>query len=259
MREARLLGLPLLLLCWLASPAAAGWVIEQVHSSIGPKGRTAFEQTSTVFVSGNKVYARHEPLELVADFSKGELLLLLQEKKLYWRGLISEYVDEVRELVRGPAFQRPPSGEGEKEKRREVKIRVEATGSEETVAGYPAEKYIVYADGKVFQEIWIAPGVGIAAELDVEKLNEFQHEASGGIRGRTADAYRALVKDREYRKLYRKGFPVRIQARLGESILRTEVRRIEKRALDEGLFSPPAGFARVSLARLFDERNAVGR
>ena len=126
------------------------------------------------------------------------------------------------------------------------KVEVKRTGSTVTVAGYEAAGYQVFANGKLDAEVWIAPGIAAAREIDPQKLERMMREMMKAMpqcppRGQMfgADPMWKLMKD---------GYPVRSVDKNGGGVI--EVVKAESRSLGATEFQAPAGFARKTLKEM---------
>ena len=126
------------------------------------------------------------------------------------------------------------------------KVDVKRTGKSITVAGYEASGYQVFTNGKLDSEVWIAPAITAAREIDPQKLERMMKEMMKALphcppRGQMfgADPMWKLMKD---------GYPVRSVDKDGGSVI--EVVKAESRSLGATEFQAPAGFARKTLQEM---------
>ena len=126
------------------------------------------------------------------------------------------------------------------------KVDVKRTGKNITVAGYEASGYQVFTNGKLDSEVWIAPAITAAREIDPQKLERMMKEMMKALphcppRGQMfgADPMWKLMKD---------GYPVRSVDKDGGSVI--EVVKAESRSLGASEFQAPAGFARKTLQEM---------
>ena len=126
------------------------------------------------------------------------------------------------------------------------KVDVKRTGKNITVAGYEASGYQVFTNGKLDSEVWIAPAITAAREIDPQKLERMMKEMMKALphcppRGQMfgADPMWKLMKD---------GYPVRSVDKDGGSVI--EVVKAESRSLGATEFQAPSGFARKTLQEM---------
>jgi hypothetical protein len=109
-----------------------------------------------------------------------------------------------------------------------------------TVAGYDARGYHVFASGKPASEVYVAPAITAAREIDPQKLEQMVGEILKALphcptRGQMVGTDPAW-------KLLKEGYPVRSIGLDNGRI--TEVVKAERRSIGASEFEPPAGFTR---------------
>jgi len=126
------------------------------------------------------------------------------------------------------------------------KVDVKRTGKSLSVAGYDATGYQVFTNGTLDSEVWIAPAITAAREIDPQKLERMMREMMKALpqcppRGQMfgADPMWKLMKD---------GYPVRSVDKDGGHVI--EVVKAESRSLGAAEFQAPAGFARKTLKEM---------
>jgi hypothetical protein len=259
-----------------AGPAAAGWVVEQSVQgtpeaarqqimvqqnriktlSLGPDGRPSHAvildlnaDTITNVDYSRRQYVTATLQEYVqamsgaAQAAAGQMVEARKAMEEALKNVPPEQKKAMEQMLRGQMAQGPPGAADCAEPRREVR----KTGQQATVAGFPAVRYEVLADGQVESEVWMAPGLQVARELDAKKLEQFTTALAkatpvcpGQAAGPTGDPTWKLISE---------GFPVR--TRVGGSGpgggVAVEVVKAESRAVAASEFQPPAGFARKTL------------
>jgi hypothetical protein len=130
---------------------------------------------------------------------------------------------------------------------REPRIEIKKTGQQATIAGYPAVRYDVFADGKLDSELWIAKGITAWRELDQQKLERFGAEMAK-LAGCGPGGQGHPGADPSW-KLAGEGYPVRTVDKSGSGGT-VEVVKAESRAVPAAEFQPPAGFARKTLQEM---------
>jgi len=121
-------------------------------------------------------------------------------------------------------------------------VKLEKTGETERILGYTAEKYIAtHRDTKT--EMWLAEGIGAFAGPGSSSA-----ATPGGRRGSGAPAPQAWE-----RAVAGKGlFPLRVISRdkAGKDTFRMEATRIDKQALPDALFAPPADYEKFDMGAM---------
>lgn len=261
--------------------ASAGWIIDQVTKGGGEGDRQQVmlqtDRMKTVMLGGDGKPA----MAFIVDLNAGTITQVNYEGRDYVTAAVQEYAQimqgaqqivsaqmaramkEMQGTMEGmPPEQRKmmeemmrsrmsqaPSG---REDCREPRIEVKKTGQQATIAGYPAVRYDLLADGKPESELWLTNGITAWREMDPQKLDRFGAEMAklaprcGPARSR----YGAFREDPAW-KLVKEGYPVRIVDRGGSGTM-IEVVKAEQRTVPASEFQPPAGFTRKSLQELME-------
>jgi hypothetical protein len=258
--------------------AAAGWAIEQAVK--GGAGEGVRQQ---IVVQSNRLKAVSlgpdgRPVQaMILDLSNDTLTQVNYPERTYVTATVQEYVQTISHMTQAAAGQRAeamkamqqqlqnlspeqrkqveammrqaPAGGGTApcaERKREIR----RTGQQATVAGYPAIRYEVLADGQLEAELWMAPGLTLARELDLRKLEQFSTAMARVGPGCGPGQSGPPGTDLGW-KLAAEGYPVRtVQKEPGITV---EVVQAESRALPAAEFQPPAGFARRTLRELMGQ------
>lgn len=262
-------------------PAAAGWVVDQAVKGPGEGGRQQIlvqanrMKTVTFGPDGRPAHA------FIVDLNAETLTQVDYGERQYVTASFQEYVQamtgavqaaaghmaearkqmeqalkdlppEQRKMMEQMMRQQMPQGGGPGaggcvEPRREVR----KTGQQATVAGFPAVRWEVLADGKVESEVWVAPSLGVARELDARKLEQFGAAMSkvsacgpGQGAGRGTDPGWKLAAE---------GYPVRTVVP-GADGATVEIVKAESRSVPATEFQPPAGFARKTLREMMGQQ-----
>lgn len=262
-------------------PAAAGWVVDQAVKGPGEGGRQQIlvqanrMKTVTFGPDGRPAHA------FIVDLNAETLTQVDYGERQYVTATFQEYVQamtgavqaaaghmaearkqmeqalkdlppEQRKMMEQMMRQQMPQGAGPGaggcvEPRREVR----KTGQQATVAGFPAVRWEVLADGKVESEVWVAPSLGVARELDARKLEQFGAAMSkvsacgpGQGAGRGTDPGWKLAAE---------GYPVRTVVP-GAGGATVEIVKAESRSVPATEFQPPAGFARKTLREMMGQQ-----
>ena len=288
MRGMRLAVVLLGMLAATTTPASAGWVIDQVMRGGGnDKDRQQLylqaNRLKTVVMEGSaatnavvmdldaqtithidykqRAYTTATAAEYAAmmrqGFEKmgeamGQMQGQMKELEEQLKNLPPEQRRQIEAMMRQAqgAQQRPAGPAVKPEDCVPDKIDVKPTGKNMTVAGYAASGYQIFTNGKLDSEVWIAPGIAAAREIDPQKLERMMREMMKALpqcppRGQMfgADPMWKLMKD---------GYPVRSVDKDGGSVI--EVVKAENRSLGATEFQPPAGFARKTLKELMGGR-----
>ena len=262
------------------TPVSAGWVIDQVMKGGGDdnnRQRLFLQQNrlKTLVMDGANVtsavvmdldaqtitqidykqraYTTATATEYAAlmrqGFEKmGEAMGQMKELEEQLKNLPPEQRRQIEAMMKqAQGAQRPTAQPQSKpEDCTPEKVDVKGTGKSIKVAGYDASGYQVFTNGKLDSEVWIAPAITAAREIDPQKLERMIKEMMKALphcppRGQMfgADPMWKLMKD---------GYPVRSVDKDGGNV--TEVVKAESRSLGATEFQAPAGFARKTLQEM---------
>src|SRR5262245_26841864 len=264
------LGIPII--------ASAGWVIEQIeYANLGAEGTRTLQ-----YISKNRMKTVGDGNTFIIDFAKKLFTATDPENRVYWSGTVDAYIQEVkafqhaandlaREQMVEAMKEMPPDQRKAMEdllqqmpsvsasspsqpaaKRPEVKV--EQTTETATIAGYKATKIMVHADGKPYQEVWLAKGLVMKADLDLKRLRGLQAKLTQAAMT-DMPSRQSVEEDPAYEQLLEQGYPIKIVelGEGGEPASVTEVVRIDKRDIPEREFQVPDGYRRIDLHEFFRE------
>ena len=265
----------------VAMPAHAGWIIDQVVKMKGVDGNSQ----QRLFLQANRLKVTttegtRTTQAMVMDLDAQTITQIDYTQRTFTTATAKEYADLMRQGFQAMGEQMGQMKELEEqlkslppEQRRAVeammkqmqqsaagaskqpedcvpdKVDVKSTGKRMTVAGYDASGYQVFSNGDFDSEVFIAPAITAAREIDPKKLERMVSEMMKALaqcppRGRMfgSDPMWKLMKD---------GYPVRSVGKDGAT---TEVVKAESRSLGANEFEPPTGFARKSLKEMMGGR-----
>jgi hypothetical protein len=268
-------GLVLAAVLGVGAEATAGWLVEQAVRGLGDAGRQQImiqaNRLKTVMLGpdGGPMQA------FILDLNASTITQVDYAQRQYVSVPVQEYVDalagmmqaasgqvaeamkamqeqlkslppEQRKQVEAMMRQQMPSGGAGAvggpcvEPRREIR----RTGQQATIAGYPAVRYEVLADGQLESEVWVAPGLALGRELDLRRFEQIA-AALSRLAGCGPGQAGGAGADPSW-KLAAEGYPVRSVYK-GAGGATVEVVRAESRSIPASEFQPPAGFARKTL------------
>jgi hypothetical protein len=258
--------------------ASAGWMIEQIeYANLGAEGTRTLQ-----YISKNRLKTVGDGNTFIMDFAKNLFIATDQENRVYWSGTVDAYVQEVktfqqasndlaREQMEEAMKEMPPdqrkSAEDLLQQMRSSNasspsqpaakrptVKVEPTTETATIAGQQATKIMVYADGKPYQEVWLAKGLTLKADLDLKRLRGLQAQLTQAIMADIPNR-QAVEEDPAYEQLLEQGYPIKIVelGEGGEPESVTEVVLLDKRDIPDREFQVPAGYRRIDLGEFFRE------
>jgi hypothetical protein len=205
-----------------------------------------------------------------------------QESRVYWSGAVDAYVQEVaifqqaandlaakqmeEAMQEMPPDQRKPMEDLLQQMRatnasspsqpaaKRPAVTIEPTAETATIAGHQATKIMVYADGKPYQEVWLAKGLTLKGDLDLKRLRGLQAQLTQAIMPHPPSR-QGVEADPSYEQLLEQGYPIKIVefGEGGEPESVTEVVRLDKRDIPEREFQVPEGYRRIDLREFFRE------
>lgn len=265
-----------------AGQASAGWIIDQVMKGGGEGGRQQVLLQANRMKSLMLGTAGQPVAAFILDLNAETITQVNYEERGYVTATVQEYArmmqgvqqmaseqmartmremqeameampPEQRQMMEQMMRSQMRQGEPKSEDCREPRIEIKKTGQQATIAGYPAVRYDVLADGKLESELWLATGITAWREMDPQKLDRFGAEmAKLAPRCGPAQSRFGLFRDDPAWKLVKEGYPVRIVDRGGSGTV-IEVVKADQRPLPTAEFQPPPGFARKTAREMMGE------
>jgi len=171
-------------------------------------------------------------LTTVMGFKEDRLMMIDHRSRSYVEVRLSQWEREVarrlKEEIPGVMLK-------------ERKIIVKRTGRSTVINAFQTEQIEVWAEGELIEENWMTRDV---------KLTEIEKVMDRVAQGFSKDFRLEMKEGREiYEKLKPYGFPILIKDYtttygLG-AVDRLEVKKVEKKELEQEVFLPPAGYQRI--------------
>jgi hypothetical protein len=247
-----------LVILW-ATPALAGWVIEEKSE----------EENSTLYFQNNMMRQESSGHVMILDLKKRWLTFVNPVRKVYWAGPASE-MQKIQAEARGKmesamaqmqeqmkkqmeglppaqrqaimdAMRKQMQGKqgGAEGAKRKLKVEVKRTNETATIAGHKARKREVWVDGELREELWIAKGVNVGKEIDVDKMSKVMRAFGAG------DGEMDHESSPKVMALWKEGYPLRqVEVEGGERQITEVVKAVQKR-LAASSFQVPAGYRKV--------------
>jgi len=219
----------ILLFIGMVQVALAGVVVEQLM-----RDREGVASKVVLYFSGERMRTDDEEgrLTTILDFRAGRMMMIDHRSKNYIDIKYSQWKKEVTEQLRK---------EFPYVKTKKRKVDVRKTGETAIIDGFRTEKIQVWLDGGLVEEDWVTKDVDMA-EVDkmmAKVVKEFSKDFRSGI-----------PEGREiYEKLQPHGFPILVidytlAYGLGP-INVLEVKKLEKRELEDEIFLPPKDYQQI--------------
>jgi len=194
--------------------------------------------------------------QMIFDLKKETILVINKQERKAFQGTVDEYCELMQNMrsMMAQGMQHMsdgsmsdmsdtsyPNQSGEKT------VRVESLGSGEEISGYATEKYAVYVNDELAEEVWTSRDEELLEELgDADVMIRFMACASQMMGGNSVES------DPEYKKMLKSGWMLKsIEHEEGYAEIIVEVRSIEQRDISSSEFEIPSGYTRMSLGRLF--------
>lgn len=243
----------------LVSQAFAGWVIEEVS------GYPEEEETrETIYFQKNRIKIVDSEQIMIFDLEKGMLYFLNPDREIYWSGTPEEFQEAMKEAMKlamekmleemapeqREAYEQFMEGMEEETKEatpeKKIKVEVKKTSEKATVAGYSTQKYQVWVDGELKEELWISTEIDLKDEIDLKKFAQFIEALSG------AGEEESYESSPEYMGLMKQGYPLRsIDYTFGEKGAVREATKVEKRQIPDSEFEVPKSYRKVSIGEMW--------
>lgn len=241
------------------------FVITISFVSYGFCGLVITENDGTkAFVSNGKIKSISDDPEeeqMIFKLQEGTITVLNHQEKTASQGTIDEYCSlmkkmsevmnqgmrQMMEQMKEQGMSEMPSYLSDAGHTSVEEVVVKMVGSGGSVAGYDTEKYQVYADEKLYEEVWISKNEKLSKEIgNMEMLARFEACASQMMGDKTVEA------SSEYQKLIKSGWMLKsISYQDGDTETIVDVRMIEEKSIPDSEFEIPAGYEKISLSESF--------
>ena len=222
------------------------------QTALAQKGwRITDENGEITLISNGRLKQSWGEDALIMDGKQNKILFLSAEKKGYAQGTPEEYCALMKEVQDAMMANLPPDQRamiegmrGNKDKAKPRKVVVKPLGSGGQVSGLETDKYAVYVDGELYEEVWLAN--------DPDFLKQFKPLVAI-FRGFSQCVGSMSSQDdvevsKEYLDLYQKGIEVKARRAGAEAEEETaEESRVERVILAESEFAIPPGYTKMEL------------
>lgn len=200
----------------------------------GGEGETQ-ESIETLYVKNGKLkielQQEDEPMAIIMDFKNRAIYTIYPNKKKYMVMTLDEIekkAKQARDMMREMGLDMPKSTS-------EVKSKIKKTGKKKNINGFMCEQYIETKGNKT-SEYWITRKISFKDVFgdytDILK----SLDAMGGEETDTSP------------ELYNiDGFPILSITKSENQTEKEEVLKIEKKKLDDSLFTIPAGYTKITM------------
>jgi hypothetical protein len=228
-----------------AASALAGFRIEEIDLEFPKEISVHWFQAGKARVDGAL-----EGLTVIVDVKNGEGWLIDAASKRYAGGKIVELAEILRKIdesldhdeTRGAS----PGGAVAPPEAKPLAVVVKDLGPGERLQGYDTRHSQVLLEGEVLEELWLAPKIQVAKEIDLVAFSIAMQQMLGGGAG----VSQGYEESETYRNLRAGGYPLRqVLYFVGEKST-LEVTSVAAREFSPADFAVPKGYAKVGYAEL---------
>lgn len=237
-----------------------GWIItEQTGDTTDGRGLE-----STLYFKDNMIRSAEMNRALIIDLNTWQITILDPENQGYWSGTPLEYINSFREYA--IKFLEEEMQRADKDNLQyleaiykdlkmdiqsagndiisfigELQVEVIMTNDSGRILGYPVNRFFIYVDGVVVEELWLTREISLEGVYDYQRFREFTDEMSWG---QIIQDYRS---SEQYIHLLGQGLPLKTTEWLeGGSKHITNVIGIQRAEIPDSLFRIPPGFEPMS-------------
>jgi hypothetical protein len=226
-----------------AAPGRAGYRIQEVDPEFPGEVTTYWFQGGKARVDGAL-----EGLTMIVDTKAGEGWLFDAALKRFAGGSLDALAAELAKLdaeERGEEAAEGGAAEGTTQQKPHA-VETKDLGPAERLLGYETRHHRVLVDGEVIEELWIAPKLDVAAEVDPAAFAAAMRKMLGD----GMSLGQGYEESAAYRALRATGYPLRqVLFFVGEKST-LEVKSVAVEKIPAADFAVPKGFARVGYAEL---------
>jgi hypothetical protein len=241
------------LLLW-NSVAQAGFVVHQ-ETVGGP---------STMYAQDNQVRASMGQAGMIYDLNHDMLTMLNPDRQVYWSGNPNNLKQQMNQAMDSrieAALQQVPPDQREQMRtmmkqrmgmtktpaQPQAKVVVKKTGESAKIAGFKSQKYQIYVDGQLRQEVWMASVPGFEGQVDLPKMTKLAQ----ALNPQSAAPGSSWRNSPEMTKLMSGGMPMKIvEYSKGGPMTVMTVTSVEQKKLPASTFQPPAGWKQVDFNQM---------
>ena len=258
----------LLSLLLFAGPLSAGIVMEQMRYELKTPDK---KDSGVLLIQDNKMLFKDTTnnVSTLFDFDRDQMIVLDHNNKTFtvidpeaFVKAVEDYTKKAEEMRQKHLESLPPEQREMVEKmikERELasgkdpsgKIVISIKNSEETenISGYTANKYEVFHNNKLNEELWLTNDLDIQNELDLKKMSNLMTEFKK-VNKRLGDD--TVVNEDAFINLFANGgFPLKtVDRSFGETVFIEEVVDIKKQDIPKEKFKLPSGYKERSVNEL---------
>ncbi len=256
----------------LVAKGFAGVIIEQMRYEKG----SSEKNKETIYISKNKVKFVQEGRQgaTILDLNTSEMTQIDDENKRYFvakpediRKTTQDAMAKTKAQMEEQLSKLPPEQRAKVEEMMKSH-RMKDSGTEnwtlktpgviDNIAGYKSQKFEIYGDGKIKEEIWTSKDVIPSSELDSKKMANYAKEMEQMV-SETNQNKVGTGRDEKLKilsQVYETGFPMRsVDYSVGKNYTE-EVVKVTQADVSDKEFQAPEDYKKVTLQEMM---SATGR
>lgn len=231
------------MLLFMPKAMGAGWIIQAIKTEFIPSKVSM--QTTNYFYQNMVKTLLEGSIAIIVKYSENKLYVVNSSKRVYWSGTPSKYIQILKKNAQ-QAMRNIPYKEEENKggsNYPNTKVKIIRTPEKQTIAGYAARKYLIYADDKNYEELWLSEEIDLERYIDMGAIMELKRKLS--------KTFSSL--DIQYEKeLLESGFPLKKVLVIGGEVVDvTQVISARKSYISTDEFRIPKSYRRVGLDKVF--------
>ncbi len=228
-----------------AVPASAGWKAVDKEGAITLISNGKFKHVSPKDGMGS-----------ISDSGKGTITMVNNREGVYVTGKPHEFCQEMKAMMNAALASIPPEQRAMMEEMMKSSaaaakpaVSFKKAGSGGKIAGWDTDRYEVFVNGKLYEELWLVTDKAILNDLDKLDIGLFQKFSS--CMANQSGGNHDPEDSPEYIQLLKKGWQVKsvphgdVHHHLSETI------SLEKTDVPESEFDVPAGYRKVTVMEMF--------
>jgi hypothetical protein len=242
--------------CLFHFSATAGWI--ETHAD----GKITFYSEGKI-----KKAAPDDPTWSTVGLADQSLVIVHNDRRVYAQGTVDDYCRAMETFLRSVMAEMSPEerdlmdelmDEGDYSGDQRPQLIIGRAADAGPVAGLATEKYLVLVDGKLYEELWLAPAAPIMQELDSAAIRNVERKMTTCMENITeivtGNWLRQPEQDAAYQKLLQKGWLMRrISYSDGMPLTEMLVTGLEEPAIPTVELDPPQDFLQISFEELIFE------
>lgn len=253
----------------IAQSALAGLIMEQVRYQKGSSEKSK----GKIYISNNRIKVAGEGEQMVAvfDLNSGDMIQIDNQGKRYVVAKPEEYFKAIQDItvkmkaeIQKQLSQLPPEQRAKVEEMMKAqgltppgenpdpkKLTLKETNKTEAIAGYKSQKFEVYENGELGEEIWVSNDAAFRKEFDLQKMANYIRELREISENAGGNNASWSENEKVFKQIYESGFPMRsIDYSVSNAAYIEEIVNVTKANIPDKEFQPPNDYKKVTLQEM---------